>query len=279
MAKEYSQKRTILTILIGIFLAFVFYNISLRSISLPFNLYEFEINAPDGTWIRNYSIFYDFNKNKGDINFKLGGDNKLKALDINLPDKLNINNIKIIREYTKDILVNNISDVKEFNGRRVWNNSLYIEDHRIYIHEIEGTLIVSLEIYSPDKSFYPNGVFKLISRVKDITPIENNRNEILTFNLGNEFYKYRCSSSFYVPERIDTEGIIPNCNEELLQLYINPSEQLKNLSGINRFILNTYNYNQKVWNDIFRSLAISIFAGTILFLIKQISRIPIKPIS
>lgn len=240
-------KIIVIVIMFLSFISILFF--SGKPYDLPFDTYLFEITSSEQKgYIRDYSFFYNFSESHGNINFRTSPN--ISTIYIEFPEHLQINNYSLIDEPTKRSL--RLSEVGAEN-----------KGSYFYINHLENSTLVLLEITSYNKSFYPNGVFMFRNMIIDITPTESEEREVLIFDLGG----YRCDGSFFVPIRLDTEGITPNCNQKDLRVFISTEAESKNLSGINKFILNTYDFGKEKHYAMFINISIAFFVGTLLLIL------------
>ena len=179
------NKKLKILLLVVIFLtAYVTYNKANIDLVIPFNTYTFNIEGVDKLKLYDFSISYDFNTNKGNVTFQIGGTETPNSISIDLPKGM-----KVI-EYN---ISNRISVLKLNKDYSTWNNTNRINFSN-FSKNLDGYMfVVSIE---GNESFKPNSRFIVSASAKKI---EYKSDDFYDLHVGLKLIlgKYACNFQCY----------------------------------------------------------------------------------
>ena len=236
------------------------------NLNLPYRGYEFRVGASPQSdssyYIRNYSLNYDFEKERGKISFRFfDKDGHGNNFYMEVPEQLQIIDYSLS---DPNILDCNI------NEEQRWH--IFCEYKERLKEQISFVINISGKDVSEEK-FQPNGLF-IFGDIRDFTLSDNKgyekNNVLLNFNLGN---RYKCKENCFIKE-MSSESLDYYLDGNNLIVY---SYQGENNVILPHFRLNTYNFHWQVWSGAIFVFTISLLASSIVLFFQEINLRKLKP--
>lgn len=255
-----------LLLISGCFVGIYFFIFPDLTLDYHCSIFEVKVDSFDVSQnLRDYSLEYDFQKEKGNWDFIFYGPNEQgDVLRIFYPPSLRISNYTLT-----DLKTGNVSPdyVSCFLFNTTANNFthkyLYCKFDEIPDTSINFNLRLE-ENADYGKKFYPNGLF-IFRGIHDTTASFDTRGTnyrtFLKFRLGN---KYRCEEDCFIRE-IGNDGLNYYTEKNNFVIYVAPESDSQTI-GFFKFRLNTYNYSEKIWKSVLLTFLISLLAGIIVLI-------------
>jgi hypothetical protein len=245
--KDIRSRKFILSVLVVFMLLSLILHVKINPTPL-YNEYEFWVTTNSEIKMGDFQLFYDFDSQKGTIEFKAMKTQNLEWIKIKLPPSLRVSDYSIIK-----------------NGQMINDFQTDIEDNRIYFDDFSPAIEASrfvIDFHKKNEDLEPHGKFSVHTIADEVYSKfeEGLGRSRIKFNLG----KYSCDEPCFY-EIADTEPprII---DKNMLFLESETETKLDVKSKI--FILRTFNS----FKMILKEASLAIFTGFlvgIIFLITE----------
>ena len=247
-----------LSLFFSIFLIF-FANLIDYSVPSKISTFEIETQKDDREeigYLQRFNIIYNFEKELGEIQFRINNDDNIKHIIIDFPTKIENKSLKI---FTFDCIYDECTKEKNINFTyKTILNPINKEEYTTLIIDFKDNNInnTKFKILFSATNFYPSGSF--IFRNSGATKVYFD-NVAVTFDFGNT---YSCVEECYKNYENTKEHYLSESSKKRIDF--------NKIGNENNFVFSfkTINQKEKQRADIIRDIAIALGAGVFMLFIE-----------